>query len=104
MLAYTVDEDITYDADPNKHSRRCPMLGANDVGPILLAFLGFNSSTTLAADCEVSVSRTACPGQQQESFSKCGGNASCIEKKPAADAAARRCSGSCLREQPAAGH
>jgi hypothetical protein len=88
MLALTVDEDITYDADPNKHSRRCLMLGANHVGPILLAFLGFNSSTALAADCEISVSRTACPGQEQESFSKCGGTASCIEKKPAADAAA----------------
>ena len=68
------------------------MLGANLIGPILLAFLlaflGLGSSTTLAADCEISVSRTACPGQERESFSKCGGNASCVEKKPATDAAA----------------
>jgi hypothetical protein len=41
----------------------------------------------LAGDCSLNVTRTACPGQEKESFSKCGGSASCVEKKPAASAA-----------------
>jgi hypothetical protein len=63
------------------------MLGGKCAGSILAVFLGVSLTTAAAADCVLSVTRTACPGQQQESFSKCGGNASCIEKKPAADAA-----------------
>ena len=33
-----------------------------------------------AADCVIHVTRTACPGEEKESFSKCNGNASCDEK------------------------
>jgi hypothetical protein len=52
----------------------------------LMVLLG--SSSALAADCVLNVTRKACPGQEQESFSKCGGKASCTETKPVADAAA----------------
>ena len=40
-----------------------------------------------AADCVLQVTRTACPGEEKESSSKCNGTASCEEKKPAASAA-----------------
>lgn len=40
-----------------------------------------------AGDCVLHITRTACPGQEKESFSKCGGTASCDETKPAADIA-----------------
>ncbi len=40
-----------------------------------------------AADCVLQVTRTACPGEEKESFSKCGGTANCEEKKPAISAA-----------------
>jgi hypothetical protein len=57
------------------------------LGPIAIALLVAGSAPVLAADCVLHVTRTACPGQEKESFSKCGGAASCVEKKPAASAA-----------------
>ena len=38
------------------------------------------SGAASAADCVLHVTRTACPGQEKESFSKCKGTASCDEK------------------------
>lgn len=40
----------------------------------------FVSGAASAADCVLHVTRTACPGQEKESFSKCKGTASCDEK------------------------
>jgi hypothetical protein len=35
--------------------------------------------------CVLQITRTACPGKEKESFSKCDGKASCEVKDPAAD-------------------
>ncbi|MBD8526943.1 hypothetical protein [Pseudomarimonas arenosa] len=51
-----------------------------------LALLIGNSSV-LAGDCVMSITRTACPGKEAESFSKCDGKASCEQKVPAPSAA-----------------
>jgi hypothetical protein len=39
-----------------------------------------------AGDCVLQITRTACPGQEKESFSKCDGKANCTESVPAASA------------------
>lgn len=52
-----------------------------------LIFLFASMSGAFAADCVLQVTRTACQGEEKESFSKCNGTASCDEKKPAASAA-----------------
>lgn len=39
-----------------------------------------------AGECVLQVTRTACPGKDKESFSKCDGKASCNESVPAASA------------------
>jgi hypothetical protein len=56
------------------------------IKPITLAVLfGLSfASSTLAADCVVHYDRTACPGQETESYSKCGGSKSC-DKDEAGD-------------------
>lgn len=41
------------------------------------------TSSAFAADCVLHITRTACPGQEKESFSKCDGKKSCDESKPA---------------------
>ncbi len=64
------------------------MLSKKYVIAAVMSLLGSTAVPALAADCVLQVTRTACPGQEQESFSKCDGKASCVEKKPAADAAA----------------
>ena len=46
---------------------------------VVASFLFF-SGVASAADCVLHVTRTACPGQEKESFSKCKGTASCDEK------------------------
>jgi hypothetical protein len=38
----------------------------------------------MAGECVLQITRTACPSQEKESFSKCGGKASCDETVPAA--------------------
>ena len=63
------------------------MLGRKSVVSTLIVLLGSWSSAH-AADCVLNITRTACPGQEQESFSKCNGKANCTETKPAADPAA----------------
>ena len=50
---------------------------------LLISGTGF----TYAADCVLNIARTACPGEEKESFSKCNGSASCEENKPAVSAA-----------------
>ncbi|WP_397536077.1 hypothetical protein [Roseateles sp.] len=37
-----------------------------------------------AGECLLQVTRTACPGQEKESYSKCDGKPGCIESVPAA--------------------
>ena len=64
------------------------MLGKKYLRAVLLAALASGSMSAMAGECALNVTRTACPGQEKESFSKCDGKASCVEKKPAADAAA----------------
>lgn len=39
-----------------------------------------------ANECVLQITRTACPAQEKESFSKCDGKASCTETVPAASA------------------
>jgi hypothetical protein len=51
------------------------------------ALMAALTGSAMAADCVLNITRTACPGQEQESYSKCGGQQSCTEKKPAATAA-----------------
>jgi hypothetical protein len=50
----------------------------------LLLSLTFGSAH--AGDCVLQVTRTACPGQEKESYTKCDGKASCNESVPAASA------------------
>jgi len=57
------------------------------LGAALVALFATSSMPVFAADCALNITRTACPGQEKESFSKCDGKASCIETKPAANAA-----------------
>lgn len=39
-----------------------------------------------ASECVLQITRTACPGQEKESFSKCDGKPGCTETVPAASA------------------
>jgi hypothetical protein len=48
--------------------------------------LSLTMSTSYAAECLLQITRTACPGQEKESFSKCDGKSSCTESVPAASA------------------
>jgi hypothetical protein len=58
------------------------------------------SVPALAGECVLKTTRTACPGKEKESFSKCNGQASCDEKvaadseKDCADKAAKSCDNS----------
>ena len=51
-----------------------------------------------ATDCQITYNRTACPGQEAESYSKCGGQASCTKSVPSTseasciEAAVKACS------------
>ncbi|MDZ4787176.1 MAG: hypothetical protein SGJ02_13975 [bacterium] len=44
------------------------------------------SNFALAGDCELSVTRIACPGKEAESYKKCDGKPSCTELKETASA------------------
>lgn len=46
------------------------------------------ASTAYAAECVVNVNRTACPGKEAESYSKCGGSKSCDKTEDAGSEAA----------------
>lgn len=50
------------------------------------ALLALGGTAVQAADCVLAVTRTACPGKDADSYSKCGGKASCNETVPAASA------------------
>ena len=52
----------------------------------VVALFLLTSGVASAGECIFHVTRTACPGQEKESFSKCNGTASCDEKKAAASA------------------
>jgi hypothetical protein len=52
----------------------------------VVALFLFASGVASAADCVLHVTRTACPGQEATSYSKCGGKQSCDEKVPATSA------------------
>jgi hypothetical protein len=65
--------------------REIVMLIRNSVYGVAL-FL-FASGIASAGECVLHVTRTACPGQEKVSFSKCNGAQSCDEKKSAASAA-----------------
>jgi hypothetical protein len=60
------------------------------------------ASNAYAGDCSVHYVRTACPGMETESYSKCGGSKSCdkVEQTPSAaacvGAAKRACANSRL--------
>lgn len=41
-----------------------------------------------ATDCDITIARTACPGQDAESYKKCDGKQSCSKHVPAASEAA----------------
>lgn len=44
------------------------------------------ASSAWAGECKISVTRTACPGKEVESYKKCDGKASCDEVKKTATA------------------
>lgn len=46
------------------------------------------SAVALAGNCEIEVSRDACPGNEALSYKKCDGKKACVETVKAADAAA----------------
>ena len=53
---------------------------------LVMAVLALTAGSVLAGECMLQVTRTACPGKETESFSKCDGKASCNESVPAASA------------------
>ena len=53
----------------------------------VLALLALATSGALAGECVLDVTRTACPGMEKESFSKCDGKVNCKETVPAASPA-----------------
>jgi hypothetical protein len=61
------------------------------------------SVPAIAGECVLKTTRVACPGKEKESYSKCGGQASC-EEKVAADSAkdcAEKAAKSCDNSRPA---
>ena len=48
--------------------------------------LSLAMGSALAGECVLQITRTACPGKEKDSFSKCDGKASCNESVPAASA------------------
>ena len=52
------------------------------------AALMATAGTATAGECGVEYIRTACPGKEAESYSKCGGKQSCVLPEPAASAQA----------------
>jgi hypothetical protein len=48
------------------------------------AVLALAMGSAIAGECVLQLTRTACPGKEKESFSKCDGKASCNQTVPAA--------------------
>lgn len=55
---------------------------------ILAALFSLSLASAAEAACVIHFNRTACPGQEQESYSKCGGSKQCDQSDPATTAAA----------------
>jgi hypothetical protein len=55
-------------------------------GAFAVALFLCASGVAYAGECVLHVTRTACPGQETVSYSKCNGAQSCDEKKSAASA------------------
>lgn len=53
---------------------------------LAVLLISMSCTAAIAGDCVLQITRTACPGKDSESFSKCGGKASCNETVPAASA------------------
>jgi hypothetical protein len=76
--------------------------GGNRPMRVLVACLLLSclSVPAFAGECVLKTTRTACPGKEKESFSKCNGTASCDEKvaadseKECAEKAAKSCDNS----------
>ncbi len=59
------------------------------IKPIALAAIfGLSLASSAFADCVVNINRTACPGKETESYSKCGGSKSCDKDESASTEAA----------------
>jgi hypothetical protein len=52
------------------------------------AALVATARTAAAGECAIEYIRTACPGKETESYSKCNGTQSCVLPEPTADVAA----------------
>jgi hypothetical protein len=50
---------------------------------VLAAVFGLAFVSSASAQCVVNVNRTACPGKESESYSKCGGAKSCDKTEDA---------------------
>ncbi|HEX8963024.1 MAG TPA: hypothetical protein VF801_08460 [Rhodocyclaceae bacterium] len=55
---------------------------------IVAALCGLWTAVALAGNCEIVVSRDACPGNEALSYKKCDGKKACTESVAAPDAAA----------------
>ena len=53
------------------------------------------AGTAVAGECAIEYVRTACPGQEAESFSKCGGKQSCV--LPESTASTQDCQAAALK-------
>jgi hypothetical protein len=53
-----------------------------------VALLMATANVAAAGECAIEYVRTACPGQEAESYSKCGGKQSCVMPETAATAPA----------------
>lgn len=59
-----------------------------NVVSVMVAVGGLWTATALAGNCEIVVSRDACPGNEVLSYKKCDGKKSCSEFVKTSDAAA----------------
>jgi hypothetical protein len=50
---------------------------------LIAAVALFNLGLAQAGDCAVEYNRTACPGKEAESYSKCDGKKNCVKTSPA---------------------
>jgi len=55
---------------------------------VLAALIGLSMASSAFANCVVNVNRTACPGKEEVSYSKCGGAKSCDKTEDAGNVAA----------------
>ena len=77
--------------------RRNYMLKVLSIISLIFAF----SAPTMAGECVMKVTRSACPGKDADSYAKCNGQKSCEEKKKtgSADACAKEATKSCQNKR-----